>query len=103
MERRLTLHTKLREIVGDDVELYFQAPTGQKLSYPCVLYSIDNVHTLRADNQLYRVVPRYQITVMERDPEGTLAFDILNEFKNISFNTKFVKDSLYQTNLTLYF
>lgn len=104
MDRRLRLHKQLQSVIGDVSEnLYFQPPTGHRLKYPCVLYSKTSGHLTHADDKVYGIMDNYTITVIETDPDGQLAYNILNEFDRISYNTKFAKDGLYHTVLSLYF
>ena len=57
MNRRLELHSKLVQLIGNN-NVYFQPPASVKMSYPCVVYNIGNGEAKRADNQLYGYIDR---------------------------------------------
>lgn len=104
MDRRLKLHKKFTEVLpylGKNI--HFQPPNGYKLKYPCVLYSKVGMNHTYADNKLYVGMDEYKVTVIETDPDGSIAYDILNEFKRVKFNTKFNNDGLYHTEISLYY
>jgi hypothetical protein len=50
--------------------VYFQPPSSERMNYPCIVYSLDAGHNLRADNLLYRYTKRYQVTVIDRNPDS---------------------------------
>ena len=72
MGQRLDLHAILAEIVGDPLRVYFQAPTTMQMIYPCILYKRDYAKTEFANNLPYKHMKRYQITVMDLDPDSVI-------------------------------
>lgn len=69
MGRRLQLHQILTEIAPN---VYFQPPEDLKMSYPCIVYQRDYADTKFADNEVYSHTPRYQLTVIDQDPDGEI-------------------------------
>lgn len=49
--------------------VYFQPPADKKLSYPCIIYSLDNLNVMFADNGAYRMMDEYSVTYITRDPD----------------------------------
>lgn len=49
--------------------VYFQPPADKKLTYPCIIYSLDTLDVGRADNGVYRLNDEYSITYVTRDPD----------------------------------
>ncbi len=52
MSRRLELHAKLVDFLGSG-HVYFQPPESVRLTYPCIIYNLDDFDVKRADNELY--------------------------------------------------
>lgn len=102
MGSRLKLRELLKQTLGNDVQLYFQAPPNTGMSYPCVLYAIDDVDTKHADNRGYVLTDRYLITVMERDSDAQIWRKLL-ELPSANFVRTFAVDSLYHTLINLHF
>ena len=69
MAQRLELHALLTEIVPN---VYFQPPNGLKMQYPCIRYRYSDEDVKRADNVLYSFTARYQLTIIDSDPDSLL-------------------------------
>lgn len=101
-ERRLKLHEELVSILGSR-NVYFQPPESVKLKYPCIIYTRKRPDTIRANNKIYRNVPRYQVTFITKDPEDKRSGEILYHFLWISENDEGVTDNLYHHYFDLYY
>jgi hypothetical protein len=99
MASRLDLQSLLEEITDD---VYFQPPTNIQLSYPCIIYVRDGSDTKHADNRKYRRTKRYQVTVIDRNPDTDLS-DKVEELPLCTFDRFFVADKLNHYVFTLYF
>ena len=71
MAPRLQLQALLEEILESD-HVYFQPPTNITLVYPCIIYKRDLSVTNFADDVPYRRTLRYQVTVIDRDPDSAI-------------------------------
>lgn len=69
MDRRLQLQAILEELLGSD-EVHFQPPANIAMEYPAIVYERDSVSLQHADNLPYRHKKRYQVTVIDRDPDS---------------------------------
>lgn len=69
MGLRLQLQANL-ELLTPNV--YFQPPTNVEMQYPCIVYHRDNASTAFASNTPYRFTQRYQITVIDANPDGDI-------------------------------
>jgi len=69
MAPRDELHDLLKEILGSD-NVYFQPPNNVAMKYPCIVYKRDLSSTDFADNGPYRSMKRYQVTVIDADPDS---------------------------------
>jgi hypothetical protein len=96
---RLKLHELLK---GLTEHVYFQAPPNNKMQYPCVIYLRDNTSAQHADNELYRHYARYQVTVIDRDPDSELA-DMVEKLQYCAFERRFASDDLNHYVYSLFF
>lgn len=75
MEARLHLHKILCDILGSK-HVYFQPPESVKLQYPAIIYTCDNLQNTFADDQVYLQHTAYQVTVVDKDPDSSIAAQI---------------------------
>lgn len=99
MGQRLDLQTVLEGITPN---VYFQPPRNLDISYPCIIYARDYANTEFADNAPYNILKRYQVTVVERNPDSSLP-DEVAKLPTASFSTHFTKDNLHHDVYTLFF
>jgi hypothetical protein len=71
MAPRLELQTVLEDLLGSS-NVYFQPPANVKMVYPCIVYKRDTGRTQFADNNPYRNTLRYQVTVIDRNPDSVI-------------------------------
>lgn len=69
MDQRLKLQALLEEIQGSDA-VYFQPGKNVTMEYPCIVYNVDDLQVLRANNSAYKEDVAYQIVVIDRDPDN---------------------------------
>jgi hypothetical protein len=96
---RLELHTLLESLTE---HVYFQAPSNDKMQYPCILYNRDGSKEDRADNRLYAHTKRYQVTVIDRNPDSPLPDQVI-ELPLCSFDRYFPTEDLNHYVFTLFF
>jgi hypothetical protein len=101
MAPRLELQTLLEGVLGV-AKVYFQAPPNNGMQYPCIVYAWDDTKTDFADNSPYRRSKRYQVTVIDRNPDSLIPDDIA-QMPLSSLEQIFVKDNLHHFIYTLYF
>ena len=71
MDRRLMFQDLLEEVLGSE-NVYFQPPPNVAMAYPCIIYKRDRSDMKSADNILYAHKIRYQVTVVDRDPDSLI-------------------------------
>ena len=96
---RLELQSLLETLTE---HVYFQPPPASQMQYPCIVYSRDGVLARHADNELYRHAKRYQVTVIDRDPDTELA-DTVEALPFCSFQRYFAADDLNHYVFNLFF
>lgn len=72
------------------------------MQYPCIVYQLDNAHTEFAGNRPYMYVKRYQITVIDRNPDSDIP-DEIAMLESALFDRHFTVDNLHHSVFTLYF
>jgi hypothetical protein len=71
MGQRLELQDLLIQILGTD-QVYFQPPPTVSMEYPCIVYRRDFELTRFADDKPYSLRKRYQVIVIDRDPDSVI-------------------------------
>jgi hypothetical protein len=75
MGQRRDLQQLLESILGSS-NVYFQPPSNLEMQYPCIVYKRDNANTKFAGNFPYRYKQRYQVTVIDRNPDSMVPLQI---------------------------
>jgi hypothetical protein len=99
MAPRLELQSLLE---GMTEHVYFQPPANIQIEYPCIIYTRDGTSSDHANNELYRHAKRYQVTVVDRDPDTELA-DKVESLRFVSFERAFAAGDLNHYVFTLFF
>ena len=102
MGSQLDLNRELRNLLPSKY-VYYQPPETLKLSYPCIVYQRDFIYTQKADNRNYRLTNRYQLTVIDREEDNPVIYDILNHFQMSEYDRHFVSEGLHHDVITLYY
>jgi hypothetical protein len=101
MAQRADLQKILTDLLGSE-NVYFQPPPSIVMSYPCIVYRRDYASTSFADNLPYRRKKRYQITVIDADPDSEIPDKVAN-LPTCSFDRFFTADNLNHDNFNLFF
>lgn len=102
MDRRLELQAKLEEILGSR-NVYYQPPASKHMEYPCIRYTRSSVDSDYADDINYRNMVRYELVVIDTDPDSQIYADILNAFNKCIYNRSYQEDYLNHDVLLLYY
>lgn len=93
-DRRLALHGILCGVVGDNKKVYYQPPESIKVSYPCIIYELDNINISPANNKVYNRNFRFRVTVVDIDPSSNIADALSKRFASIRFIRHYNSDGL---------
>lgn len=96
---RSNLHTKLKTITEN---VYFQPPPNVQMEYPCIVYQRSTVRTDFADNSPYSRTKRYQVTVIDPDPDSDIP-DQVGSLQLCTYDRFFVSDKLNHDVFSLFF
>ena len=100
ISNRLKLHDELLEFSNN---VYFQPPSNIKLKYPCIIYSKTPSIKEYGNDRHYIKTQGYQITVVDTDPDSSIADDLEDHFMYCEITQYFVNDNLNHTILNLYY
>lgn len=101
MGQRLELQTLLEGIMGTN-KVYFQPPANVQMEYPCVIYKRDAAQTRFAGNNPYRYTKRYQVTVVDQDPDSEIP-DKVAALTGAIFDRHYAVKNLNHDVFTLFF
>lgn len=101
MAQRLELQAILVDILGSN-NVYFQPPASIQLQYPCIIYKRDNAVTLHADDKPYMTKTRYQITVIDRNPDSEIP-SLIGALPGCIFDRFYTADNLNHDVYKLFF
>lgn len=102
MGSRLKLHEELCAALGSR-RVYYQPPSSCKLVYPCIVYSDARNEEIRADNQLFAIRHRYDLTLMELEADSALKDKLTMAFPMCSHERSYRFDELYHNTFTLFY
>lgn len=101
MGQRLELQTILTAILGTD-RVYFQPPPSLTMEYPCIVYRRDYEQINHADGLSYLRRKRYQVTVIDRDPDSPIP-DGLAELPFCTYDRFYTAENLNHDVFKLFF
>lgn len=81
--------------------MYFQPPTGFKMSYPCIVYKLVRIDTRFANNNPYSHNKAYTLTVIDKNPDSLIP-DKVADLPMCSFDRHFEIDNLHHFVFTIY-
>lgn len=101
MDSRLELHALLLDLLGSG-NVYFQPPPSDKLKYPAIVYTRSDIDNAFADSVVYRQSFRYEITVIDRNPDSDIVSRV-SALPRCRFDRHFTSDNLNHDVFSLYF
>lgn len=107
MSRRLKLHNLLCDILscpnqGSECRSYFQPPSSVKMKYPAIVYALDDIENVHADNGVYSSHRHYSVTVIDSDPDSELVGKVV-AIPTCRFERYYTSENLNHWNFSLYF
>lgn len=98
---RLEVQDRL-ESLADDLHVYFQPPPSVRLTYPAIVYSVNDYDQNWADDYLYKKDRSYLVTLIHFDPDNDLIEKLLWAFPKLRFDRTYTSDNLYHYVYVLY-
>jgi hypothetical protein len=82
--------------------VYHQPPSNVAMQYPCIKFETEQADVAHADNVKYRRHQRYQVTIIDWDPDSSL-FDQVDSLQWCQHDRSFAVNDLNHHVFTLYF
>ena len=101
MSSRLDLQALLESILGSR-NVYFQPPESIKMNYPAIVYGLEKIENMFADDRVYLSQKAYSITVIDKDPDSEI-IDKLVALPKCRFNRHFKSENLNHDVFSLYY
>ena len=83
-----------------DRHTYFNPLPSVKMRYPAIKYSLNNVSLIFANNNTYRNLQSYEVTLIDRNPDSEYVAKIL-QIPYCKFNRFYVADNLNHWTFTI--
>ena len=99
MDNRIKFDAFLKTLCPN---VYFQKPTNISMKYPAIVYSIKDIEKVRANNKSYKTHHKYEVTVMDMNPDTTLIDDLM-KLDYCEFDRHFVYDGLNNFSFIIYY
>lgn len=100
MASRLELHETLCGILGSRYA-YFQPPSSSKMKYPCIRYSLSNIESTHANNNVYKYDTSYELILIDTNIESEFVEKLI-KLPMCKFNRFYTADGLYHWVFTIY-
>jgi hypothetical protein len=99
MAPRSQLHELLLSFVDN---VYFDPPANVSMVFPCIVYSRSSALNLYADNGPYHHTKRYQVTIIDRNPDSPIP-DKVAALPMSEFSQHFVTENLHHDIYSVFF
>lgn len=99
MGSRLNLQ---RELLTLSNNVYFQPPANVNMRYPAIVYSINDMGNMHADDDVYGKNRSYTVTVIDSNPDSPLAESVSN-ISTCRFNRCYSANGLNHFVFTIYY
>lgn len=98
---REELQSMLESVLGSR-HVYYQPPESIRMEYPAIVYSLARVEKRHAGNSVYLKHKRYEITVIDWDPDSEIA-ERVEDLPLCSFERIYKADDLNHFVFTLFY
>lgn len=102
MGKRVDLQGILENVL-EQKHVYFQPPATIKISYPAIIYELNNVRTTKADNRNYLKYNRYKVTLIHKDPDNDIKDKLLELPLSSMSSPPYVSDGLNHYVFEIYY
>lgn len=99
-QSRLDLHEELKRLLGSG-NVYYQPPESEKIKYPAIIYSLNDIDNTYANNNVYRQDRSYLITVIDKRPDNPV-IDKLSVYPYCSYEREYKTENLHHTVFELF-
>lgn len=97
MATRLEVSDKLHQL---GIQVYYQLPETFKMTYPCIVYDLENDQAWNADDQIYARKKRYSVQIIDRNPDSELP-DRFSDIFGVRMERHYTADNLHHFSYTI--
>lgn len=97
---RLEFNGVLKGILGTN-QVYFQPPESVKMKYPAIVYELNDIQNVYADDSTYLRHKSYSVTLMDKNPDSEFIEAIAN-LPKCKFNRFFVSENINHWVFTIF-
>lgn len=90
------------EAVDTNLHVYYQPPASVKISYPAIIFKLENIDQRFADDRTYNKDRSYMLTLIHKDPDNDIVDKLVWAFPKIRFDRTYISDNLYHYVYVLY-
>lgn len=94
-------HNLMRMTLGSD-NVYYVAPAGNQMQYPCIVYNLEAVDTRHGNNAPYLYRKRYEVTYISKTVTDAVPEKLL-KLPLSSFAGGFRASGLNHTRFNIYY
>lgn len=108
MGRRTELDDVLRLLINitdpidGDSHVYFQPPESRKMKYPAIRYNLKGIRKVYANNGTYRLLPSYEVTLIDQNPDSEY-FEKILALPYCTFDRAYPANNLNHFVFTLFY
>lgn len=101
MANRLDLQFLLEALLGSR-NVYFQPPESVKINYPAIVYGLDDIQNVHADDRVYLSQRRYWIVLIDKNPDSEFV-DRIVRLSTCRFDRQYPSENLNNWRFLLYY
>lgn len=101
MANRLDLQFLLEALLGSR-NVYFQPPESVKINYPAIVYGLDDIQNVHADDGVYLSQRRYWIVLIDKNPDSEFV-DRIVHLPTCRFDRQYPSENLNNWRFLLYY
>ncbi len=101
MANRLDLQFLLESLLGSR-NVYFQPPESVKINYPAIVYGLDDIQNVHADDGVYLSQRRYWIVLTDKNPDSEFV-DRIVRLPTCRFDRQYPSENLNNWRFLLYY
>ena len=98
---RESLQKLLETTIGSN-QVYFQPPASFRIKYPCIVYDLEDLTPVFADDRPYLIHNSYTVTLIAHDPDTCLKEKIAS-LPGVRFSRYFAADNLHHYVYIMYY
>lgn len=98
---RIEFHRILENVLGSK-NVYFQPPATIQMSYPAIVYNLNDIRTRMANNKKYNLLKSYMVTLIHKNPDNDVV-ERLVELEHSKLVNTVTKDGLNHYVFEIYY